>query len=322
MKDKRIGFLDAAKCILIWLVVLGHIFERYMVEGSMQMSAFNFIFSFAMPAFIIISGYFTNADRPLKGLPKLFETYIVFQLLHAVVDFDFSLVRLIFYPKWTMWYLMSLIWWKVALYILNRYSKKKLFIVVAILLSELAPYIKIPVYLLAIERSISYFPFFLIGVLMRDFDVERIRQIKTIRAASLVIIIISIVASLHNPIETRWLFNWNSLYYDMPITLSVAPLVRIIAIIGCSIIATSVIILTPENFTLLRQEGKNSLFYYMWHSILLTIIFAFIQYFHISIGFIGCLGLWFALIILLMLMTQIKFFPILLTPYTYYKANF
>lgn len=289
----------------------------------MQMSAFNFIFSFAMPAFIIISGYFTNVDKSLKGLPILFETYIVFQLLHAIVDFDFSLVRFIFYPKWTMWYLLSLIWWKVALYIYNRYSKKiYLFLVVAVVLSVLTPYIKIPVYLLAIERTISYFPFFLIGVLMRDFDVERLRQIKTIRVISLVIIVISIVASLRNPIETRWLFNWNSLYYDMPITLSVAPLVRIIAIMGCSIIATSVIILTPENFTLLRQEGKNSLFYYMWHSILLTIIFAFIQYFHISIGFFGCLGLWFALIIMLMLMTRIKFFTILLTPYTNYKGNF
>ena len=320
MKDNRIGFIDAAKCILIWLVILGHIIERYMVEGSILMSAFNFIFSFAMPAFIIISGYFTNADRSLHGLPKLFETYIVFQLLHAIVDLDYSLVRFIFYPKWTMWYLMSLFWWKLALYIFNRYSKNiYLFLVVAILLSEIAPYIKIPVYLLAIERTISYLPFFLIGVIMRDFDVERIRKVKAIRAISLVIIIISIIASLRFPIETRWMFNWNSLYYDMPITLPVAPLVRIIAIMGCSIIATSVIIITPEKFTLLRQEGKNSLFYYMWHSILLTIIFAFIQHFDISIGFIGSLGLWIALISTLMLMTRIKLFTILLNPYSCYK---
>lgn len=291
-----------------------------MVEGSISMSIFNFIFSFAMPAFIIISGYFTNAGGALKGLPKLFETYIVFQLLHAIVDFDFSLVRFICYPQWTMWYLMSLIWWKIALYIYNRYSKNLLlFLVLAVLLSVFAPYIKVPVYLLAIERTISFFPFFIIGVLMKNFEVDRLRKLKVLRATSLVILIIALVTTITLPIEARWLFNWNSLYSDWPITLYFAPFVRIIAIMGCFIIATSVFILVPENFKLLQQEGKNSLFYYMWHSILLSLIFIFIQYLNISIGFIGCVGLWIALIMMLFIMTQIKLFTILLNPLTCYK---
>lgn len=320
MRDNRIAFFDTSKCVLIWLVILGHILEHYMNEGTIQMSAFNFIFSFAMPAFILISGYFIRIENSLKGLSKLLETYLVFQLFHAIVDWDFSLIRFICNPKWTMWYLMSLMWWKIAIYLYKRVSNNvyTLF-VLSILLSILFPFIKIPVHILAIERTVSYFPFFILGILLKDVDVERFRRMRLIRITSIAFLLISFVVALIYPIEMRWLYNWNSLYYDMPISLSVAPIIRLMAFLGCSVVAFSVMILVPNNFVTLQQEGKNSLFYYMWHSVLLTIIFACINHFNVNIGFIGSCGLWIGLVAALFAMSKVKLFRILLNPITYYR---
>lgn len=322
MRNQRIAFLDTSKCILILLVILGHILEHYMTEGSMQMSTFNFIFSFAMPAFITISGYFIRIEAPLKGIAKLCETYMVFQVFHSIIDLDFSPFRLMFFPKWTMWYLISLVWWKVAIYIYERFSTNiyALF-VLSIILSILIPFIKVPVYFLAIERTVSYFPFFLLGVLLKKVDIEQFRRLRLVRTISVTIIIVSFVFALCYPMEMRWLYNWNSLYNSMPISLRLAPFIRLIAITGCSVLALSVMVIAPNNIETIQQEGKNSLFYYMWHSILLTIIFAFFKHFNVTIGFIESCGLWLAVIITLYAMSKVKLFQILLNPFTYFRKK-
>ena len=49
---------DHAKLTLIFLVVLGHLIEPFIVKSRMLEGVFNFIYVFHMPAFIFISGYF------------------------------------------------------------------------------------------------------------------------------------------------------------------------------------------------------------------------------------------------------------------------
>lgn len=57
---KRINFIDVSKALLIYLVFLGHI-ERYGDAIS------TIIFSFHMPAFFIISGFFFTPP-PYKSI--------------------------------------------------------------------------------------------------------------------------------------------------------------------------------------------------------------------------------------------------------------
>lgn len=57
MKE-RIEYYDVAKGILILLVVLGHVFETGIIN--------QYIYSFHMPAFFIISGIMQNYSSVLK----------------------------------------------------------------------------------------------------------------------------------------------------------------------------------------------------------------------------------------------------------------
>ena len=61
---KREIIFDNARAILILLVVFGHMLQPY-TSGDKYLSAlYLVIYSFHMPTFLFISGYFENIDKP------------------------------------------------------------------------------------------------------------------------------------------------------------------------------------------------------------------------------------------------------------------
>ncbi|MDI1538643.1 acyltransferase family protein, partial [Staphylococcus aureus] len=83
---ERDYFFDNARAILILLVVFGHMLQPY-TSGDKYLSAlYLVIYSFHMPTFLFISGYFAkNIDKPYyleKISKRLIVPYmIVFALL-------------------------------------------------------------------------------------------------------------------------------------------------------------------------------------------------------------------------------------------------
>ena len=110
-------FLDNYKALLILLVVIGHFIEPCYTNNVFLTILKWVIFSFHMPAFIFISGYFSKKDMGLEKLiQKLVIPYFVFELLYY---FLYVLVihketGLYFNrPKFSLWYLMSLFFWRI-----------------------------------------------------------------------------------------------------------------------------------------------------------------------------------------------------------------
>ena len=62
MAGKRIGAIDMAKAVAMIAVVVGHSANVGVSEGVV-----NWCFSFHMPLFLIVSGFFTHADARLDG---------------------------------------------------------------------------------------------------------------------------------------------------------------------------------------------------------------------------------------------------------------
>ena len=87
---KRDPYWDAMKFVLIALVVYVHTLEAYIPEWSFNRAMYNFNIMFHMPIFIFISGRFSHIHdrkRYKNSFMKLFETYIVFQLIHHLIYF-------------------------------------------------------------------------------------------------------------------------------------------------------------------------------------------------------------------------------------------
>ncbi len=57
---KRDSFFDNAKFILIVLVVFGHMIETFIEDNVTVYAIYKVIYSFHMPAFILVSGFFTK----------------------------------------------------------------------------------------------------------------------------------------------------------------------------------------------------------------------------------------------------------------------
>lgn len=123
---KRDTSFDSIKFVLIALVVLGH--TMHVDLSGFNGKVFSFIYSFHMPAFAIISGYFfkVKGNKDFwKSILELMLVLIFFQLFYFTNDwhnpFNYSIVGALdrvahFYiPRGATWYIMSLCFWRIGL---------------------------------------------------------------------------------------------------------------------------------------------------------------------------------------------------------------
>nr|BFE86651.1 hypothetical protein GCM10020093_092520 [Planobispora longispora] len=119
-KKKREPYLDNVKFVLIALVVAGHSLVPTF-EAHSAKSAYLFIYTFHMPAFVLISGYlgrnFWNSNAKIN---KLVDTMLV---PYVIVEIGYALLRYGLGQKWTLtiidpawlnWYLLALVLWRIS----------------------------------------------------------------------------------------------------------------------------------------------------------------------------------------------------------------
>lgn len=78
MQNKRINFIDLAKGIAIFLVVVGHIETIPFIKST--------IYSFHIPLFFLLSGYFVDFSKDFGfQVKKMFRSLIVPYLVIGVI---------------------------------------------------------------------------------------------------------------------------------------------------------------------------------------------------------------------------------------------
>ena len=88
-------FFDNARAVLIFLVVLGHMIQPYTSESNYMLALYLVIYSFHMPTFLFISGYFAkHLDKPnyLENVAKkLLAPYAIFYAFFQFFCFSNSI---------------------------------------------------------------------------------------------------------------------------------------------------------------------------------------------------------------------------------------
>lgn len=150
--SKRIEYIDTTKAILIVLVMIGHIF----LTGPLH----DFIYTFHMPAFFIISGMFiTTKDRTISSLiKKKFYTLIIPFIFFEVIGSFVYIIRYGFtqsvfgfiYNTLTLhcntgtdWFLVTLFFAEILFMIMQKSIRSKsakiIFSIIAVLLALVLP---------------------------------------------------------------------------------------------------------------------------------------------------------------------------------------
>lgn len=165
LRDYR---MDNIKAMLIILVVTGHLLELFLKSGNVK-TVYKIIYSFHMPLFIFISGYFArfNLKKIIKGL---LIPYIIFQSVYILyVNYVLDPVKMVRFtytkPYWIMWYMLAMIIWSLSVPLISKGGAKSHAIITAlsVLVGIAAGYVRQIGMNYSLSRIIVYFPFFIMG---------------------------------------------------------------------------------------------------------------------------------------------------------------
>ncbi len=162
--DNRSCYWDNIKGFLMILVVFAHFLYPFRDDSGMNWIV-DSIYTFHMPAFVFVSGYFGKSEhsRSFETLIKFAFLYFVFNGLTGLIyGMDSLLV-----PLYSFWYLPALIVWRLTAHRIAKLRYAMLILFAAALFGgffhELGN-------TFAISRIIAFYPYYLAGYLLNSDD--------------------------------------------------------------------------------------------------------------------------------------------------------
>lgn len=315
---KRDSFFDSLKFILICLVVFGHILEYSMVNDELSFKVYSFIYMFHMPLFVFISGYFSKNitwDKLKKSFKTLLPAYLVFQIILSIpnmLDGSFSLFNFFTSPQGVLWYILALLYWRIAFYFVPKikFLNFPAVIILSVLMSFFIGLVNYPVFL-AIAKTIAFLPYFALGYYCTENTIEKIRGWNKI--ISIIILLVAFVLAyifttsdfvlnLYGEFSYKYAFN----------SISKGLLWRIVSIVGAIILSCAVINLSTTKF---HKWGGNTLGIYLLHAPLVYIGYtALLKTFELSPDLGIALVASAVIVSLCILMLRIKLFQYMVNP--------
>ncbi len=326
MVVKRDEFFDSLKFFLISLVILGHTLE-ISEKTRVVLALYNTIYSFHMPLFIFISGYFSRKydDNSLfyRKILGLVETYLTFQLVFSIPSIlSGNIWTVIVRPWWVLWYLFSLITWRVILQITpSRFFMNDKWIIticIVTILSLLAGFLPLG-YELSFQRTMTFMPFFTAGYICAIKKVK-IKHILPAKALSFLYFFIVFVVVFY--------FNRSFstiLYGSVPYSTLLGLCGRFVQLIlGClGGICFMGLIKDLKLPYYMNSIGSNTLFFFIFHAIFIVAVKKLVAAFNFQFGFLHAIILYFLIMLILYALSHIHFFHLLLNPISsfYDKKN-
>lgn len=178
---QRLAYWDNIKMLLIFLVVLGHAiaYTQWAADTSL-LCLYNCIFSFHMPVFVFISGYFSKRITcpRKKTIEILLYPYLVFQVLNVFyvryIEHNPASWNL-FIPLHQNWYILALFIWRLIIPYF-QYVNKWIGISIALGLSLIFSKYQVPGNLFALNYVFVFLPFFVLGYYIDETDIQKIQK--------------------------------------------------------------------------------------------------------------------------------------------------
>ncbi len=291
---ERDPLFDNAKLILILLMVFGHFtFENR--QHPLMMALCNGIYSFHMPLFIIISGYFSKKilSQRLNDVTQLLIPYLVFEAMHYAFTSISGLGHghlQFYYPTYQNWYLLSLFTWRLLIPYF-RFINMQVGILIAGIMAVGAGFVNQFGDFLSLYRSFYLIPFFVLGYYLPDirsmlgkFRKQRVIMQVLFFVAFGIILTFSLV-SAETAEDMHFAFVPNTGYGE-----SRHLLLRSFALITGFVMSFLFLFMIPEKKTFFTAAGKNTMTVFMLHMFIVwPVIKAGIPYISIVSEFISLL---------------------------------
>ena len=280
---KRVPFWDNARFACVTLVVIGHAVQRLTIDSDHALVVYLFIYAFHMPAFAMISGYFSKASPPgtrqMKNvLTNILLPYFVMEGIWTLVQFlvegkrEFNPTE----PSWTLWFLLALGIFRLVLPYLVLVRQPLIW---AVVFAVGVGYWSNVDSTFSLSRAIGILPFFLLGWKVRQWGlVDKWRVVEaqtwTIRAAAIAVLaiwlafVIWFIGFWREFDLVQWFFYDDS-YRGLGESQWWAGLVRLGLMVLAVLLSAAFFVLIPRRATWFTVLGQSTMYVYLLHSFIL-----------------------------------------------------
>ncbi|MFF0009998.1 acyltransferase family protein [Streptomyces sp. NPDC005374] len=271
---ERDAFFDNAKYLAIVLVAVGHAWEP-LRDGSRGVSAlYLLVYAFHMPAFIVVSGYFSrNFDwspgRLRRLVTGLVVPYVVFETAYTfftrwtdqVPDRPVSLLD----PLYLTWFLVALFVWRLTTPLWQRVRHPVPIALAVAMLATLTPSIGDD---LDLQRVLQFLPYFVLGLFLRPEHFRLVRR-RAVRVVAVPVFAGALVAAywVAPRMSGAWFYHRDSAQ-ELGGPAWSGPVMTLVAF-GCSLVLVGCFLaLVPGRRTWFTVLGAGTLYGYLLHGFL------------------------------------------------------
>ncbi|MFD7164733.1 acyltransferase family protein [Streptomyces violascens] len=215
---RRDPYYDNAKLLAVVLVVCGHFWEPLIEQsGQRHLKAlYLLVYTFHMPAFILISGFFSRSftARPqqLRRLATgVLIPFVLWGTLLTLFNNTFSDAHTKiqpFTPVWITWFLIALFLWRLTAPLWQT-LRAPATIATALFLATGAFSLGAQ---LSITRVLQFLPFFVIGLTLQPSHLAWLRETRWVKGAAIIVFAVAGAAAywLAPRLGAGWLYRSSS----------------------------------------------------------------------------------------------------------------
>ncbi|MER5515669.1 acyltransferase family protein [Streptomyces sp. NPDC002763] len=268
---RRDAYFDNAKYLAIVLVAVGHAWEPLRSDSRTVTALYTFVYAFHMPAFIIISGYFSRGFDASPARVKRLVTgvavpYVVFEVAYTLFtrwsdhapDREISLLD----PLYLTWFLAALFIWRLTTPIWRLLRWPLPLALAVAVLASLTPSIGSD---LDLQRALQFLPYFVLGLCLRPEHFSLLRRWSVRLWAVPAALCALAVAYWSVPhLGYRWFFHRDSAE-QLGVPAWYGP-VMTLATFGCSLVLVACFLAwVPGRRTWFTALGAGTLYGYLLH---------------------------------------------------------
>lgn len=258
--------------MLIVSVFIGNAIEPLIPTMSGLHNLYMWIFSFHMPLFVLVTGYFARNNLAGSGgrrlLMQIGLQYIIFQSLYSLLDTTLFHVHGIhhsfFAPYLLLWFLASHACWRLLMLGMRRWTTTAQ-VTFAVVAGIAVGYLQLDGVWFSISRTFVYLPFFVLGYHFSFQTFVRIYQ-KWIKftAAAFSILLFILLAVWGSGIQVGWLYG-NMTYMQLEHHEWYAGIYRL-ALYGLQLTASLAFLgWVPYRLSRMTDWGTRTLYVFLLH---------------------------------------------------------
>jgi fucose 4-O-acetylase-like acetyltransferase len=266
--------LDAVKGFLVILVIFGHLLTQFIWKSPLYQAVYAAIFVFHMPLFILISGMFSKSspsDADYRSiLTRLAIPLVLFQILYIAIDAAWhgQVSTPALEPYWILWFLLSLIMWKIAL---PLFSRIRYGFALAVGIALVAGFNSEIGWALSLSRSLYFFPFFIFGHTFRTNILGGLQRWRVASALILPLVLGAVAYWSLNGLNHTVLYGASG--YSVAAVLAPAPALGRGLLIAASLAASLAFLsLFSIPSQLVAYLGQRSLSIFLLHGFAVLVV--------------------------------------------------